>query len=383
MVVTPRKGVTPGCATISVLVEVKLGDGLFSSAKKQLLSYVRAFFAFREQALYVLLVSPSKCQALCFDPPDAKGYPWGKVHASPEMDLNVASIQAFAEVASSPPDGVVVGTYLRGKLVASTKTSQIHLCLPLPDPSDPAADAGRTDAGAGAGGAGAGAGAGGGSGASGKDESLFIKTQASEFGDAECFALEKLHKDEAAERPKVPRVVHVATLDGQSALVLSPFIQGAEEKTTAPWVGQFCDTVAFIHRHGILHLDIRPPNALFAEPSTFLLIDFGRAVPKDRATDVTGAMRPNAYNVRTPRDTDMADESWDWGGVLGTLMALSRPDLASEVKDKRNAEPAELEEFWNKWAEDIDVLKELRGMLNDKKADMCAAIKKAFFCKNK
>ncbi len=91
-------------------------------------------------------------------------------------------------------------------------------------------------------------------------------------------------------------------------------------------MGQLCETVAFLHQHGVVHRDLKPENILVSKDGFLKLIDFGAAMildgagfdpaalasikaikdcyssdARDRACTLVGTVKSPLYQLRLPR----------------------------------------------------------------------------------
>lgn len=64
-------------------------------------------------------------------------------------------------------------------------------------------------------------------------------------------------------------------LDGDGLLSKIPEGSRMDEDTALGYIRQVCDALDFIHKHNILHLDVKPGNILFRSNGEAVLIDFG------------------------------------------------------------------------------------------------------------
>lgn len=60
-----------------------------------------------------------------------------------------------------------------------------------------------------------------------------------------------------------------------------------DEATLWKWIMQLCEVLDYLHKHGILHLDIKPANIMVTQEGDICLIDFNISLP-DMSNEIAG-----------------------------------------------------------------------------------------------
>lgn len=110
---------------------------------------------------------------------------------------------------------------------------------------------------------------------------------------------------------------------GRTVRVGPDYLRSAVESLT-----RAADAVAFAHRHGVWHLDLKPSNLMVEETGHVWVIDFGLA--RDAAgpaTDPGGPVLSAAYAAPEQWDGagDARSDVWGLGATLYALLALRHP----------------------------------------------------------
>jgi serine/threonine protein kinase len=84
-----------------------------------------------------------------------------------------------------------------------------------------------------------------------------------------------------------------------------------------------CSAIAYVHRHGVLHLDLKPSNVV-GERGQAKLIDFSIARPPGRARRSMGTRVYMAPEQKSGGELTAATDVWGIGGVLYEAATGSR-----------------------------------------------------------
>jgi serine/threonine protein kinase len=142
--------------------------------------------------------------------------------------------------------------------------------------------------------------------------------------------------------PNLPRVTDYFTLEGQQFLVMD-YIEGQsldqilaahggglDEATVLDWADQLLSALEYIHRHGLVHRDVKPANIRVTPNGHVFLVDFGlvKAIDPDSPKTAT-AMRglgtpqyapPEQYDAELGH-TEPRSDIYSLGATLYHLLA--------------------------------------------------------------
>lgn len=92
-----------------------------------------------------------------------------------------------------------------------------------------------------------------------------------------------------------------------------------------------CRTLAAVHRHGLLHGDIKPENIMREVSGRIVLMDFGiaRELDAEPALTVSGSMKYLAPEVLQGGEPSVASDIYSLGAVLFRLLTGEYPDAAA------------------------------------------------------
>ncbi|CAK1553970.1 unnamed protein product [Leptosia nina] len=145
----------------------------------------------------------------------------------------------------------------------------------------------------------------------------------------------------ALEHPKLVKV-HLAFTDKQSVILIMDFLWGGElferlvqedhikETDVVVYVRQICEALQYIHRHNILHMDIKPENIICHSPNTRLvkLADFGLARVLYERTVVRAMYGTREYvapEVLNFEPLTLASDMWSFGVIIFLLLSGVMP----------------------------------------------------------
>ena len=131
-----------------------------------------------------------------------------------------------------------------------------------------------------------------------------------------------------------PMVV-LETLTGET---LGHLVDRGERRLAATELGalgvQLCSALAYLHRNGVLHLDLKPSNVI-CQADQAKLIDLGIARPPGRGRPGVGT--PAYMAPEQVRGGDLSEATDVWG--LGTLLYRSATRVAPFGEDGVGPEP--------------------------------------------
>jgi len=135
------------------------------------------------------------------------------------------------------------------------------------------------------------------------------------------------------------------------------------EHDAATIVHNCVDTLAYLHKRGIVHRDIKPENLLLGQkgdPDSIKLADFGLAnilEGKDSLSTVCGSPAYMAPEVHNMRNYDEKVDMWSMGVMLFLLLSGTLPFLPPRLVEK--AEMQDYEFSGKLWAGVSDAAKDL------------------------
>ena len=142
---------------------------------------------------------------------------------------------------------------------------------------------------------------------------------------------------EVIERPQP--VVILETLDGETVAHLLERRPAGLDADEVAWLGlHLASALGYLHRHGLLHLDVKPANVI-AEAGRAKLIDLSIARPPGPCRAGGGTWAYMAPEQATGGHVDEAADVWGLGTVLFEAAAgrppFEIPDLPTLDTDGR------------------------------------------------
>ena len=108
-----------------------------------------------------------------------------------------------------------------------------------------------------------------------------------------------------------------------------PFLEALRDRSLADRLvafGGLLDAVGYLHRSGLLHLDVKPDNALYVADSGPVLLDVGSARPVDAvAGQAGGTVGYASPEVLAGQAASVASDMYSLGAVLYELVTGHRP----------------------------------------------------------
>lgn len=106
---------------------------------------------------------------------------------------------------------------------------------------------------------------------------------------------------------------------------------------------QVLQAIGYLHRHGILHRDLKPGNVLVTRDQQVRVVDFGLAAPREKAEGAAGTLAYMAPEILNGDPITTATDLWAVGVMAYQLMVGTHPfDTSSNVTllyDIINREP--------------------------------------------
>jgi serine/threonine-protein kinase len=153
------------------------------------------------------------------------------------------------------------------------------------------------------------------------------------------------------DHANLPRVTDYFDLDGLEYLVmdyvegqtLSDVVEkhggGLDEALVLEWADQLLSALEYIHRHGIIHRDVKPSNIRLTPDGRIYLVDFGLVKLFDTANPKTATMMhglgtpeyapPEQYDARLGH-TDPRSDVYALGATLYHLLTGYAPATATQ-----------------------------------------------------
>jgi len=146
----------------------------------------------------------------------------------------------------------------------------------------------------------------------------------------------------ALDHPAIVRLLELGIEEDGLVFLVTEYVEGetlAERLTRGPLdvpdvdplVDALCDGLAAVHRHGVLHGDLKPANIVWPEGGRPRLVDFGasKVLGLDRLTatgEISGTPAYMAPEVLTGKaDVDLRIDVYGLGVVLYEVLSGERP----------------------------------------------------------
>lgn len=143
-----------------------------------------------------------------------------------------------------------------------------------------------------------------------------------------------------------PHIIEVRdfgfTEDGQPFLVMQllhearPFTQASEDlplPRAFEMASQALSALAYLHRRGVVHRDIKPGNVLVTPDDRVRLLDFGLAIGAEQAPEVAGALAYMAPEVINGGVTSYRSDLYAIGIMLYEMLAVRHPYNTSSISN--------------------------------------------------
>ncbi len=129
----------------------------------------------------------------------------------------------------------------------------------------------------------------------------------------------------AVRHPAIPRLYELGLSDTGLPWLLMEYIEPAPEADTAARdpvavARGLLDVLAYLHRHGWLHHDVKPANVLVSISGRVVLVDYGLAARENEVVPLRGTLPFVAPDVLAGAVPDRRSDLWSLAAVLLQLM---------------------------------------------------------------
>lgn len=106
---------------------------------------------------------------------------------------------------------------------------------------------------------------------------------------------------------------------------------GLAEESKIKLIQQLLQGLAYLHRHGILHRDLKPGNVLVADQSVYIL-DFGLASTSKRSVNIAGSMPYIAPEILQEQTYSKASDLYSVGIIAFEMFAGRHPFNTTDIQ---------------------------------------------------
>lgn len=153
-------------------------------------------------------------------------------------------------------------------------------------------------------------------------------------------------------------IVVTETLTGAtlSRLIQNSFRRGLNPSDAAQFGRQLCSALHYLHRHDLIHLDLKPSNIICAAGRAVVL-DLERARPPGSRRAGVGTLQYMAPEQLTHEPMGHAADIWGLGSVLYRALTGRRP-FPGTIDERRRTHTADLKRL-----ERVAINSELRRLI--------------------